>query len=301
MIVPRGGAPSFFGELLGGSADTLSVTTGIEVGAHSISPADFGLGAGHPPLCPNPRRQVRFSRLASLFSSLTVGLIAFAIPALAQPQADFVGTNITGQFSLARIVNLRQQAGNPPLPFAGSTVIGTPVIGEKLPKVPPRLLRPGAANFSTLAASNSAAVAAPPRSLSVSASSAFGFNALSHLDQRNASSGNQFSIEPPNQSIAVGNGYVLEGVNNAVQVYTSAGAPVLQAVLATNQVFGVAPAIDRNTNINGVFFTDMRVYFDGGINRWFILQRAQDNDASGSPLPSSHMYMAVSKTNDPAG
>jgi hypothetical protein len=45
----------------------------------------------------------------------------------------------------------------------------------------------------------------------------------------------------------------------------------------------------------------MRVYFDQDINRWFILQRAQDNDIFFNPLNSSHIYMAVSQTSDPTG
>ena len=48
-----------------------------------------------------------------------------------------------------------------------------------------------------------------PAGQSVAGSTAFGFDALSHADQRNADNGNQFSIEPPDQALCVGNGYVL--------------------------------------------------------------------------------------------
>ena len=101
--------------------------------------------------------------------------------------------------------------------------------------------------------------------------------------------------------MAVGNGYVLEAVNNAVQVYNTSGAALLPKVLSTNEVFGVAAAIDQVTGIRGVFPTDIRAFYDSGINRWFILQRSQDNDASGNLLPSSHLYLAVSQTGDPTG
>jgi hypothetical protein len=130
-------------------------------------------------------------------------------------------------------------------------------------------------------------------------STAFNFLGLTHYDQRNANSGNQFSVEPPNPEIAVANGYILEGVNNAIQVYSTSGTPLLPATLSTNQLFGVPPAIDRNTGVNGVFPTDMRVFYDPGINRWFVLQRAQDYDIFGYPLNSSHLYLAVSQTGDP--
>ena len=113
--------------------------------------------------------------------------------------------------------------------------------------------------------------------------------------------GNQFSIEPPNPSVAVGNGYVLEGVNNAVQIYDTAGTPLLPSVVASNQVFGLPPSINRMTLMYGVYLTDMRVYFDQGMNRWLIIQRSQDNDQFGNLLTSSHLYVAVSQTPDPTG
>jgi hypothetical protein len=128
----------------------------------------------------------------------------------------------------------------------------------------------------------------------------FGFNGLSHYDQRQANSGNQFSVEPPSPGVAVANGFIVEGVNNAFRVYTTAGTP-LMAAISTNQLFGLAPAIDRVTGVNGVFPTDMRVFFDQDISRWFVLQRSQDNDIDGNPLNQSHIYLAVSQTPDPTG
>src|SRR5205814_9387353 len=51
-----------------------------------------------------------------------------------------------------------------------------------------------------------------------------GFIGLTHLDQRlYAGGGNQFSTEPPDQGLAVGNGFVLEGVNAAINVYDTNG------------------------------------------------------------------------------
>src|SRR5262249_38972609 len=57
--------------------------------------------------------------------------------------------------------------------------------------------------------------------------------------------------------------------------------------------------INRSTGANGVFPTDMRVFYDQTISRWFILQRAQDFDIVGNPLNSSRLYIAVSQTADP--
>jgi hypothetical protein len=139
------------------------------------------------------------------------------------------------------------------------------------------------------------------RTLQIVTASGVGFNGLTHLDQQYANNGNQYSVEPPNPSIAAGNGYVLEGVNNAVQVYTASGTPLLQKPLATNQVFGLPPAINYDTGMSGVFPTDMRVFYDPGVNRWFILQRAQCCDSAGNDVNRSQIYIAVSVTGDPTG
>ena len=69
--------------------------------------------------------------------------------------------------------------------------------------------------------------------------------------------------------------------------------------ITSNQLFGLPPAIDRSTGIYGPYPTDMRVYFDQSISRWFVLQRSQDNDQWGNNLSSSHIYLAVSQTSDP--
>ncbi|MBV8816913.1 MAG: hypothetical protein JO022_01080, partial [Acidobacteriaceae bacterium] len=135
----------------------------------------------------------------------------------------------------------------------------------------------------------------------LAAANVFQFAGLSHLDQFNSNHGNQLNDEPPSPAIAVGNGYILEGVNSAVQVYNLSGAPLLATTLSANQVFNLAPEIDRSTSAltRGVFTTDMRVFYDQTIQRWFILQRAQDQDSFGNPLNSSHLYLAVSQTSDP--
>ena len=144
--------------------------------------------------------------------------------------------------------------------------------------------------------------AAPVQNLTVVTGPAdTGFNGITHLEQRMANGGNQFSVEPPNPSMAVANNYILEGVNNAIQVYNLSGTPLLPVVLSTNQVFGVSPAIDRATGANGVYPTDMRIFHDQAIERWFILQRAQDYDIFGNLLSTSHYYLAVSQTDDPTG
>ncbi len=74
-----------------------------------------------------------------------------------------------------------------------------------------------------------------------------GFNALSHLDQRlagtGAYAGTQFSLEPPDQALCVGNRYVVEAVNNALAVYDTRGN-TLSGPTAMSQFFALTPEID---------------------------------------------------------
>src|ERR671936_826116 len=51
----------------------------------------------------------------------------------------------------------------------------------------------------------------------------FGFEGLNFYQQRYARGGNQFSVEPPDQGMCVGNGYVLEAVNDVLNIYNAAG------------------------------------------------------------------------------
>jgi hypothetical protein len=285
-----------------GGAGVLTVTDfsapGTDFGAPVPEPASLAylIAALAGGLAWYRRRRGAFPRIHP-----TIALVALVVgsafwfpgPVLAQSQVFYSGKNVTGQLALMGVVNARQQA-KPLLQLGAQTL---PAIGEDL-KPPPPLLRPA---FSKTTKALAAAAAPPAISgLSIAPPSGVsGFNGLSQLDQRLANNGNQFTIEPPSPSVAVGNGYVLEGVNDAVQIYNISGAPVLPMVLSSNQLFGLAPALNRQTGVNGVYFTDMRVFFDWGISRWIVLQRAQDNDAFGNPLNSSHLYMAVSQTTDP--
>ena len=223
--------------------------------------------------------------MRSLYVLLAIGLQAAVL--LAQP--NYTGASVTGQLILIRTVNMLQQAQSQATPRG-------PAVLEGKPDVPPKLAPP-----SALGPVTKPALPVVP-SLTVSpVFTGTGFNGLTHFDQRNSNHGNQFSIEPPNPSIAVGNGLVLEGVNNAIQVYSASGSPLLPQAVSSNQVFGLLPAINRTTNVRGPSLTDMRVFFDQGISRWFILQRSLDSDSFGNPLSTSHIYMAVSQTADPTG
>src|SRR5258708_29581784 len=64
-----------------------------------------------------------------------------------------------------------------------------------------------------------------------------GFNGITHRDQRLADNGNQFSLEPPDQGLAAGNGFVVEAGNNAIAGYNQTGS-LLAGPIAPNPFFG---------------------------------------------------------------
>ena len=136
---------------------------------------------------------------------------------------------------------------------------------------------------------------------------ATGFNGLSHLDQRNAGTGiyvnTQFSLEPPDQGLCVGNGFVVEPINLAFAVYNERGTQ-LTAPTALNQFYKRSPAIDRTTNTPGDFLSDPKCYWDPVGHRF--IQTILEVDAPGNfngaaPFNRTHVLIAVSRTSNPTG
>jgi hypothetical protein len=130
-----------------------------------------------------------------------------------------------------------------------------------------------------------------------------GFDGLTHKDQRNAGTGDyansQFSLEPPDQGLCVGNGQVLETVNNALRVFDTSGTPLTDPT-AFNEFFGFAPEIIRSDPpVFGDFVSDPRCYFDPDTHRWFMteLQISQD-PSSGEFEAPTNLVLAVSDSVD---
>jgi hypothetical protein len=128
-----------------------------------------------------------------------------------------------------------------------------------------------------------------------------GFDGLTHTDQRLASGGNQFSSEPPDQGLAVGNGYVVEAANTAIRVRGTDGSTV-SATVALNEFFKLAPSINRTTGVFGPFTSDPKAYFDIDTQRWFVTLLEIDQDAvTGAFLGHTSVLIAVSQTGSPVG
>jgi len=127
------------------------------------------------------------------------------------------------------------------------------------------------------------------------------FNGLDFFDQRFANGGKQFSVEPPDQGLCVGNGFVLESVNDVLQVFSQEGK-ALSPPTDLNSFYGYPAQVDRTKGIQGPSLTDPTCVFDAGTQRWFHVVLTLDVDRrTGQTLGSNHLDIAVSRTASPLG
>src|SRR2546421_631693 len=216
-------------------------------------------------------------------------LFAQGTPPLSKP-GNYTGRNITGELIRNQRVNISQLASAPTGQVSSA---GAEIQRHREDALHPPVRDSGAVISRAPAEPLSAAVAPTP--------SFRGFTGLTHLQQRTARNGNQFSTEPPDQGLAVGNGLILEAVNSALNVYDTNGFQLLPRPLALSEFFGLPPGINRTTGFNGVFPGDPVALFDPETQRWFVVAWAQLNTATGLPLQQSRLYLAVSQTSDPTG
>jgi hypothetical protein len=144
-----------------------------------------------------------------------------------------------------------------------------------------------------------------------------GFEGLNHYQQRYARGGNQFSVEPPDQALCVGNGFVLEAANQVLNIFNTSGQSVLPDNTATNLVggfarninhavdlnsfYGYAPAINRSTGVRGPFITDPTCIYDAATQRFFLVVLTLETTPGGAFTLVNHLDLAVSATSDPTG
>jgi hypothetical protein len=126
---------------------------------------------------------------------------------------------------------------------------------------------------------------------------------LNFRQQRLANGGNQFSVEPPDQGLCVGNGYVLESVNDVLRIFKTDGSPAT-GVIDLNTFYGYPAAFDRTKPAGqprfGPTITDPVCHYDQETGRWFhvVLTIATDPIAGANPGPNS-LDIAVSTTRNP--
>lgn len=127
------------------------------------------------------------------------------------------------------------------------------------------------------------------------------FEGLNHFDQRTANGGNQWSLEPPDQGLCVGSGYVVEAVNSVIQVWDTDGNQ-LTGVGDLNTFFGYPAAINRSTGEFGPDVIDAICYYDPDYQRFFVAVTTLHHVGTTSAYSGRNTIdLAVSNTNDPTG
>ena len=141
------------------------------------------------------------------------------------------------------------------------------------------------------------------------AGGATSFDGQTHLDQRLAGTGayanTNFSTEPPDMGLCVGNGFVVQGVNASLRVFSTSGTP-LTAPTALYQLFGKTPAVNRTAGVAepfGDFIGDVKCYYDADTNRFFVssFDLPLDPETGAFPDDESSVLLAVSASGDPTG
>jgi hypothetical protein len=128
-----------------------------------------------------------------------------------------------------------------------------------------------------------------------------GFNGLNFHDQRYSNGGNQFSVEPPDQGLCTGNGFVMESVNDVLAIYDSTGNELVGPV-DLNTFYHYPAAINRSTGKYGPSITDPSCYYDASTQRWFQIVLTLDRVGTTSALAgTNHLDIAVSQTANPTG
>jgi hypothetical protein len=123
---------------------------------------------------------------------------------------------------------------------------------------------------------------------------------LNHRDQRLANGGNQFSVEPPDQALCVGNGFTVESVNSVLRVYNSSATP-LTGVQDLNTFFGYPAAIDRTTGVIGASVIDPVCHYDPVFKRFVVAITTLDVTPAGDLTGRNTIDVAVSNTGNPTG
>ena len=118
------------------------------------------------------------------------------------------------------------------------------------------------------------------------------FDGLNFHDQRFANNGNQFSVEPPDQGLCAGNGFVLESVNDVLRVFDTDGHP-LSGVVDLNTFYGYPAAINRTANpiTRGPEITDPSCYFDRETQRFFHVVLTLDRVSPTNPALAARITL----------
>ncbi len=99
----------------------------------------------------------------------------------------------------------------------------------------------------------------------------------------------------------MGNGFVVEAVNSAIQVRSTAAGAAITGVRDLNTFFGYPAAIDRATGVIGPQVIDPVCLYDPDNNRFVVALTTLGSNPDGSFTGKNTIDVAVSNTGDPTG
>ena len=124
---------------------------------------------------------------------------------------------------------------------------------------------------------------------------------LNFEEQRTADGGNQFSLEPPDQALCVGNGFALESVNVVFRIRSSVTGASTSGVAALNPFFTDDHAFVRPAGPFGEDIGDPKCYYDPALNRFFFTVLHLGTDSTTGALDGTgFVNIAVSKSGVPS-
>jgi hypothetical protein len=147
-----------------------------------------------------------------------------------------------------------------------------------------------------------------PAGNSFASASFTGFTGLDQFLQAVAftgsADGDNGQLEPPDQGLAVGNGFVTEPINNAIEIFDTQGNSF--GFEALSAFFGLAPTFTLDSKGNvvsfGPFLSDPKAYYDATNQRFIVTELEIGVDPKTGNLGStSEILIAVSQTNSPLG
>ena len=147
-----------------------------------------------------------------------------------------------------------------------------------------------------------------PAGNSIGSGSFLGFKGLDQFLQAIAptgfANGDNGQLEPPDQGLAVGNGFVLEPINNAIAIFDTKGN--LFGFEAMSAFFGLLPTFTVQNGQAvppfGPFLSDPRAYYDSVNGHFFVTELEIGIDpTTGNFGSTSEILIAVSQTNNPFG
>ena len=230
------------------------------------------------------KRRGSFLALGSLVATLVV-VAVFAGPAAA-------GSGVPGKLTAVKTVTLGKGSSGASTDSAGSYEFPGGVDPDSGSK--------GTPNNRSLSTQTFAGVVTPAATKTkANPEINKSFDGINHFVQRFGTDG-QFSLEPPDQGLCVGNGYVVETVNDTIRVYDTSGNAL--STQSLNAFYGDPVAIDRSVPTYGPFITDPSCAYDAAANRWIHVVLTLDVvPSTGDFTGTNHLDIAVSKTADPRG